>query len=67
MATNGKWIQGAVSQMEKKGTVGSFGKATSKKIKAGKKAGGLQEKRAVFAENMRSIAQKRMNQRTKTG
>lgn len=52
-----KWIQGAVASMEKKGTVGAFGKATAKKIAAGKKAGGLQEKRAIFAANMKKIAQ----------
>lgn len=44
--------------MKKKGTVGAFGKATSKKIAAGKKKGGLAEKRAVFAENMKKIASK---------
>lgn len=54
-----KWIQGAVEVMKKKGTVGAFGKATSKKIARAKKAGGLQKKRAVFAENMRKIARKR--------
>jgi len=51
-----KWIQGAREKMEKKGTVGAFGKATPSKIAAGKKAGGLQEKRAVFASNMKAIA-----------
>lgn len=45
--------------MEEKGTVGAFGKATSKKIAAGKKAGGLQKKRAVFAQNMKRISSKR--------
>lgn len=54
-----KWIQGAVKKMKKKGTVGAFGKATSKKIAAGKKAGGIEEKRAVFAQNMKAIAKKR--------
>lgn len=44
--------------MKRKGTVGAFGKATAKKISAGKKAGGLQEKRAVFAQNMKAIARK---------
>jgi hypothetical protein len=37
----GKWIQSAREKMEKKGTVGAFGKATPSKIAAGKKAGGL--------------------------
>jgi hypothetical protein len=54
-----KWIQKAVEKMRKKGTIGAFGKATPKKIKAAKKKGGLQKKRAVFAQNMRTIARKR--------
>ena len=39
MATksSGKWIQKATAKMEKKGTVGAFGKATSSKIAAAKK------------------------------
>jgi hypothetical protein len=53
-----KWIQDAREKMERKGTVGAFGKATDKKIAAGKKAGGKQEKRAVFAQNMKKIAAK---------
>jgi hypothetical protein len=55
----GKWIQGAVKKMEEKGTVGSFGKATEAKIRAAKKAGGKEEKKAVFAENMKKIARKK--------
>jgi len=55
----GKWIQEAREEMQEKGTVGAFGKATKKKISAGKKAGGLQKKRAVFAQNMKAIARKR--------
>jgi hypothetical protein len=56
--TKGKWIGKATAKMEKKGTVGKFGAATSKKIAAGKKKGGVEEKRAVFAENMKKIAAK---------
>jgi hypothetical protein len=55
----GKWIQAASKRMEEKGTKGAFGKATSKKIAAGKKKGGLAAKRATFAANMKKIAQKR--------
>jgi hypothetical protein len=51
-----KWIQSAVAKMKKKGTVGAFGKATSEKIAAGKKAGGVQAKRANFAANMKKIS-----------
>lgn len=60
MATkNKKWIQSAVSKMKEKGTVGKFGKATSKKIASAKKKGGVSKKRAVFAQNMKKIAKKR--------
>ena len=50
------WIQEATEKMRSRGTLGSFGKATEKKVAAGKKAGGLQAKRATFAANMRKIA-----------
>ena len=52
------FIQKAVERMKEKGTVGKFGKATAKKIAAGKKAGGVKEKEAVFASNMKAIARK---------
>lgn len=55
----GKWIQKARDSMAQHGTIGAFGKATKKKIASGKKAGGLQEKRAVFAANMKKIAQRK--------
>ena len=55
----GKWIQEATEEMKEKGTIGKFGKATSKKISAGKKAGGVLKKEAVFAQNMKKIAQKK--------
>jgi hypothetical protein len=51
-----QWIQKASDRMKKKGTVGAFGKATPKKIQAAKKKGGVEEKRAVFAQNMKRIA-----------
>jgi hypothetical protein len=53
-----KWIQKAVAKMKQKGTLGSFGKATEAKIEAGKKAGGKQAKKAIFAENVSKIARK---------
>lgn len=56
MAT--KWIQKAVKKMEKKGTIGKFGKATAKKIASAKKKGGIAKKRAIFAQNMKKIAKK---------
>lgn len=54
-----KWIQEAVQKMKAKGTLGSFGKATSKKVAAAKKEGGVMKKKAIFAENMRKIAHKK--------
>jgi hypothetical protein len=60
----GNFIQKATASMKKRGTLGAFGKATAKKIARAKKAGGLQEKRAVFAQNMKRIAQKRKKMRS---
>lgn len=54
-----KWIQEATDRMKSKGTLGKFGKATSKKIARMKKKGGKSEKEAVFAQNMKKIAAKR--------
>jgi len=54
-----RWIQKATKRMKAKGTLGKFGKATAKKIRAGKKKGGLAAKRAVFAQNMKRIAARR--------
>lgn len=54
-----KWIGKATAKMKKKGTLGKFGKATSKKIASAKKKGGLAKKRAVFAANMKKIAAKK--------
>ena len=57
--TMAKWIQKAREKMEEKGTVGSFGKATERKISAAKKAGGKRAKKAIFAENMKRIAKRK--------
>lgn len=54
-----KWIQAANERMEEKGTVGSFGRATAKKIKRGLAKGGKQAKKAQFALNMKRLAQRR--------
>lgn len=53
-----KWIQDARAEMKAKGTEGKFGKATPKKIAAAKKEGGVEKKRAIFAQNMKRIAEK---------
>lgn len=55
----GKWIQKAEEKMEEKGTAGSFGKATPKKIARAMKHGGKEEKKAIFARNMKKIASRR--------
>ena len=54
-----KWIQKATARMKRKGTLGSFGKATSKRIKSGLKKGGKMAKKAAFAKAMKTIARKR--------
>lgn len=60
---DGQWIETATQKMKKKGTIGKFGPATSKKIADGKKDGGVQKKRAVFAQNMKNAARKRKQKR----
>ncbi len=50
MANDPLWMEHAAEKMKKKGTVGSFGKATPKKIKAGIKKGGKRAKKAEFAK-----------------
>lgn len=56
---NRRFIQKAVARMKEKGSVGSFGAATPKKIARAKAQGGLAAKKAVFAENMKRIARRR--------
>lgn len=53
-----KFIQKATDRMAEKGTIGSFGKATPSKIERAKEHGGVEAKKAVFADNMRKIARK---------
>ena len=64
MATKRKWIQHAREEMERKGTVGKFGKTTARKVSRAKRHGGLEKKRAIFAQNMKRIAEKRKHKRT---
>ncbi len=54
-----KWIQDADESMEARGTKGSFGKATDKKIKAGLAKGGKMAKKAGFAKAMKTVARER--------
>lgn len=63
MASGDSWIGKARAGMEKRGTVGAFGTATPKKIARAKKEGGREEKRAVFAQNMKRIAARRKQSR----
>lgn len=57
--TKKKWIQAATAKMKAKGTLGSFGAATPKKLAVAKRKGGKLAKKAQFAENMKKIAAKR--------
>lgn len=50
MSDDPHWMEHAAARMKQKGTVGSFGKATPKKIKAGLAKGGKQAKKAQFAK-----------------
>ena len=59
------WIGKAMAKMEKKGTVGKFGKATPKKIAIEKEKGGKPAKEALFAANMKKMAEKRGSSRRK--
>jgi hypothetical protein len=53
------WMEDAAASMKKRGTLGSFGKATPKKIAAGKKKGGKAEKKAIFAKTAKKVAEKK--------
>ena len=53
------WMEKAAARMKRKGTVGSFGKATGKKIAAGRKAGGKRAQKANFAAHAKKAANKR--------
>lgn len=59
----GHFIQEATDEMRRKGTLGSFGKATTKKIARGKRRGGKAKKKAIFAQNMKRIARRRAGRR----
>ena len=64
----GRWIQKATARMKKKGTLGKFGRATSKKIAAGKKKGGLAKKEArrLCREHAGHRGRKRKRSRKRT-
>lgn len=54
-----KFIQKAEESMERRGTKGSFGKATPGKIKAGLAKGGKTANKAAFAKAMMTVARER--------
>jgi hypothetical protein len=56
MADDSHWMEHAAAKMKRKGTVGSFGKATSKNISKGLAKGGKQAKKAAFAKAAKSVA-----------
>ena len=53
-----KWMEHAAERMKEKGTVGSFGPATKKNIASGRKLGGKEKKKAIFAETAAKVARK---------
>jgi len=53
------WMEKASEKMEKKGTKGSFGKATKSKIADAKAKGGKEKKKAIFAENAKKASKKK--------
>jgi len=55
----GYFLAEARERMERKGTVGKFGRATASKIKRGLSKGGKEAKRAAFAKAMKTIAARR--------
>jgi PDZ domain-containing secreted protein len=54
-----RWMEKAAGRMKTKGTVGSFGKATKKKVAAAKKKGGKTAKKGNFAKVAAKVARKR--------
>lgn len=53
-----KWMQHARESMEKRGTVGSFGKYSASKVKRGLAEGGKAAKKAAFAKAAHTIAER---------
>ena len=63
-ATKKRWIQSATERMRRRGTLGSYGKATSSKLKRDLHSRNKKtRKKAVFARNMKRIAAKRRRSR----
>ena len=64
LRAEGKPLQAAAESFRRKGTEGAFGPATQSNIARGKRAGGIEKKRAIFAENMKRIAARRRGRGT---
>jgi len=59
MSNDPHWMEHAREKMKAKGSLGSFGKATSKKIARAKREGGAEKKKAIFAANAKKAAKTR--------
>ena len=59
MAEDNRWMEKAAASMKRRGTLGSFGKATPSKIADAKKKGGKMAKKAVFAQNAKKASHKK--------
>ena len=57
MSDDPRWMEHAAEKMKRKGTLGSFGKATPKKIAAAEKKGGKMAKKANFAKQAKKASQ----------
>lgn len=53
---NSHWMEDAAAKMKEKGTTGSFGKATGKKIAKGLAEGGKMAKKANFAKVAKKVS-----------
>jgi hypothetical protein len=53
------WMEKAAEKMKKKGTKGSFGKATKKNIAKGRAAGGKMAQKANFANVAKKVNKKK--------
>ena len=54
-----KWVQAAREEMERRGTIGSYGHHSARQQERDIKKGGRKGKKALFARNMRVAAAKR--------
>lgn len=55
---DGHWMERATAKMKERGTLGSYGKASPKKISRDIKKGGKIERKALFARNVARASRK---------